>query len=219
MKLPGKLLRHGMVCVLALVLASCSAGLRKLPTDMTRFPPRESHVIVIMKVSPAKPDWVTAKVGIGVNGINLEGDLIDRFVSFDSSSQVHLKAEGGYVVFTARKNSRSTAYYLHSISENPAGFEFREATPAFDVGCGAYTLGINVTEPGVYYAGDIRYRYVVTDIGEEKYVFEVDSDLESAKAFLDSQYPTLSQRPLREVTPVQYWKEVTCTPTVTVIYI
>jgi hypothetical protein len=196
------------VLVISFLLSSCSAGIKSIPVNYVPSEKNKNEAVAILKVTPnAKAfdsnELVFRRMGLKGNTVYF------RALSADDESSSSITPTAGYYVFSVEVSGKNEAHAISVLKENQKD-NSNEKRVGYTPGCAGYALGFQITQPGVYYLGDLTYGENITSIGELKFDYSVETNLPDVKRYLTVNYPSLSNTQLKHKELQKYWFNASC---------
>lgn len=203
--------------LLLLFLSGCSAGLHSI--DKSNFIQEgfSNSAIVILKFSPMHLEPFSAStVNLRERGLDGKG-LFQRFLLMDDSKFSRLTSDDGYFVFKSEVVSGREAKVISGLYEkNAATGEERWVTGS---DCGGQMMAFQITQPGIYFLGDIKYEKMVKQSGEVVFNYTVESDFSAVTEYISRHYPAIDIKNIKLKALESYWDRSRCSAGTVYIYI
>lgn len=206
----------GLVAITT-IFWGCSAGISQVtPTNINLDKVNNKEAIAVIKLSPRKTidGYPENLLQFRNRGMDKDG-FYQRFMRFDDSNLSNVSTKERYAIFKIDVTGTKEAKVVEALHEyDPITQKVKFITGG---GCGGELLTVQISEPGIYYLGDLSYGKSVTRIGEVKFEFSVDTNLDAVIPYLKKQYPQIPSDKIKIAPIKSYWDRSKCAPNV--IYI
>jgi hypothetical protein len=180
--------------------------------------PTDSEAIVIIKFSPVSPIQSHPENYLMFrNRISTSKGIRERNISVSDSSVAYIRTKNRFAVMTMDITNNTYVKAIAELSEyDPTNYHTINITNS---SCGGSLLATHITEPGIYYLGDVSYSKTVSDIGEEIFNYSVTSTIDEMKSHMRANYPNIPLDDINVKPIEEMFDYTTCGPGQQTIYI
>lgn len=172
------------------IISGCESNFSVATQTENRDLPTNNEAIIIVKFSPRNPiESHPENYLMFRNRVPAKNGMRDRnsFVSDNSLAYIRTKERFAVMTLDIAKNSHIKA--LAELSEyDPGSYH---TINVMGSSCGGELLATHITEPGVYYLGDVSYAKTISDIGEDTFEYSVATETEEMMSHMRSNYPNI----------------------------